>query len=342
MLTNIYQLVAPKTIALNLNDISTKNRVIVRPTMMAICAADQRYYQGRRSQEIMKAKLPLALIHESVGEVVHSPFPELPVGSKVAMIPNHNTQSSTKPLSKELYENYDANSIFLSSGADGFMQELVSLPKDRVVAYYDIADKYAVLSELLSVASHAVSRLNALAHSRRETFGVWGDGPVSYLTGMVIRALYPDAHITIIGMQVEKLSYFTFANDTHLASKIPDNFHIDHGFECTGGNGISAAINQIIKYANPQATAVLMGVSEENVPIFTRDVLEKGMLLVGSSRSGRTDFQQAIKLLENKLFRERLNPIINVANPVRNVEDINDAFMRDLATPFKTVFKWEI
>ena len=40
----------------------------------------------------------------------------------------------------------------------------------------------------------------------------------------------------------------------------------------------------------------LLGVSENNVPINTRMVLEKGLRLFGSSRSGREDFEATVQL----------------------------------------------
>ena len=85
-----------------------------------------------------------------------------------------------------------------------------------------------------------------------------------------------------------------------------------------------------------------MGVSEYKVNINTRDILEKGLTLVGSSRSGRIDFEKAIEMLSNKKFERRFKNIIELEQPVRNIKDIHRVFATDLNTAFKTVFKWEI
>ena len=85
-----------------------------------------------------------------------------------------------------------------------------------------------------------------------------------------------------------------------------------------------------------------MGVSEYKVNINTRDILEKGLTLIGSSRSGRIDFEKAIEMLSNKKFERRFKNIIEREKPVRNIKDIHKVFMTDLNTAFKTVFKWEI
>ena len=55
---------------------------------------------------------------------------------------------------------------------------------------------------------------------------------------------------------------------------------VDHAFECAGGEGSVAAIEQIIDRIN-RGTVSLLGVSENNVPINTRMVLEKGLRLFG-------------------------------------------------------------
>ena len=66
-----------------------------------------------------------------------------------------------------------------------------------------------------------------------------------------------------------------------------------------------------------------MGVSEYKVNINTRDILEKGLTLIGSSRSGRIDFEKAIEMLSNKKFERRFKNIIELEQPVRNIKDIH-------------------
>ena len=46
MIDNVYQLIAPRTVAIKFEDVDIANKVIVRPRYMAVCHADQRYFQG--------------------------------------------------------------------------------------------------------------------------------------------------------------------------------------------------------------------------------------------------------------------------------------------------------
>ena len=79
MLNTVYRLVAPRRFEVAFKDIDLfGDEIIVRPTHLSICHADQRYYQGLRPAEILREKLPMALIHEGIGEVVYIPQYEEP------------------------------------------------------------------------------------------------------------------------------------------------------------------------------------------------------------------------------------------------------------------------
>ena len=89
MLNTVYQLKRPRQFEavfkeLNLLD----DQVLVRPTYLSICNADQRYYQGTRDKKILNQKLPMALIHEGIGKVVYDPTGTFRIGEQVIMIPN--------------------------------------------------------------------------------------------------------------------------------------------------------------------------------------------------------------------------------------------------------------
>lgn len=337
MINYVYQLVSPKTISIHYDDLDTKGKVVVRPEYMALCHADQRYYQGQRSIEILRQKLPMALVHECCGVVVADDTGIFKVGQKVVMIPNTPTTSSDI-----IYENYRKGSYFLSSGHDGFMREFVAMSPDRVVPYDGIKGNVAAITEFISVGIHAIKRFEKIAHETRGDIGVWGDGSLAYALCNSLHALLPDARIHVVGMDPQKLAHFTFVHKTYFSNELPKDFVIDHAFECCGGEGSQYAIDDVIKYINPQGTLMLLGVSENKVPVYTRNVLEKGMTLVGCSRSGYEDFEGALEVMKNPEVQSRLSKIICDTDPVCCVDDIHRVFGEDLSTPFKTVFRWNI
>jgi ribitol-5-phosphate 2-dehydrogenase len=80
--------------------------------------------------------------------------------------------------------------------------------------------------------------------------------------------------------------------------------------ECTGGRFSESAINQGIDILKPGGHLLAMGVSEELVPINTRDVLEKGITIYGSSRSSVRDFKQVLKVMENPDCQDTLRRLL--------------------------------
>lgn len=337
MINCTYQLVYPRTFSVKYSEVDIEKDIIVRPKYMSICHADQRYYLGKRNVSILKKKLPMALIHESCGEVVYDKAGKFKVGQNVVMIPNF-----PKKVRPGEYENYSLGAKFLSSGYDGFMREFVELPYDRLVPFEDIPLQIATVCEFISVGVHAINRFNLCAHRYRDVIAVWGDGSLSYVIACLLKILFKNAKIIVVGKNKTKLSYFSFVDEAYLTDELPSDLKFDHAFECVGAHGSFYAIDDIIRCIRPQGTAMLLGVSEDKVAINTRDILEKGLTLIGCSRSGKVEFESAVNFLKNSVFQRRLMAIIDEAKPVKNISDIHEVFAYDAKNMFKTVFKWNI
>ncbi|MCR5796535.1 MAG: alcohol dehydrogenase catalytic domain-containing protein [Eubacterium sp.] len=342
MLNAVYRLVAPRRIEIEFSDIDLRNEnVIVRPTYLSVCNADQRYYQGTRGEEVLKEKLPMALIHEGIGEVLHDSKGEFKPGELVVMIPN--TPEELNEDGQIIGENYRRTSKFRASGFDGFMQDVVEIRRDRILRLPPDIDRHvAAFTEIVSVSVHALSRFDKIAHERRDAVGIWGDGNLGFITALFFHVMFPDTKLYVFGLNRDKLSDFSFADDTFLVNKIPESLKIDHGFECVGGEGAPKAINQIIDYINPEGTISILGVSENPVAINTRMILEKGLRVFGSSRSGRVDFMKTIELYKSHPeLVDYLKNIVGAVVKVRTIDDMKRAFELDSQTNFgKTIMEW--
>lgn len=342
MLNCVYRLIAPRSIEpvqLEVPMLGT-SAVAVRPTHLSICNADMRYYLGARDAEVLARKLPMALIHEGIGRVLSDPSGAFAPGQRVVMLPNNPHEAD--PF---IAENYLRSSEFCGSGFDGFMQECLYLPARRVLALPEgVDDETAAFTEIVSVAMHAVTRFEAIAHARRDCVGVWGDGNLGYIVALILRMRYPSMRIVVVGRNAYKLNDFTFVDDAFTSYDVPAGLAVDHAFECCGGDGAAAAIDQIIDAVQPEGTVSLLGVSENPVPVNTRMVLEKGLRLFGSSRSGRADFEAVVSL-----YREKpevlgyLSLLVGDVVPVRAVSDMTRAFEADLRkTMGKTIMEWRV
>jgi len=339
MINRLFRLVSSRRIEIVEREIELQgSQLLIRPEYLSICAADQRYYWGKRKKEILNQKLPMALIHEGIGTVLYDPTGKVKSGTKVVMIPNVPDEAAAP----EVKENYGLHSSFCSSNKDGFMQDFVQLPKERVIVLPS-EDKVYVLSELLSVAYNAVNSMQDMKDGKGKKIGIWGDGNVGYVTALALRYLYPEAEVYVFGKHRKKLQYFSFVTETYLIDEIPEKLLLHQSYECVGGDGNKDAIEQIIAHMYPQGEIALMGVNEDPVPINTRVILEKGLRLVGNSRSSKEDFEQAIALImENANARAYLTNMISKVVTVRTEEDIYEAFEEDSMNDFKTIMEWRV
>ncbi len=339
MLNTVYRLVAPRRFEVAFNDIDlNSDQVVVRPTHLSICHADQRYYQGSRPAEVLAKKLPMALIHEGIGEVVYDRLGEFKPGELVAMIPN--TPTETDPY---ISESYLRSSQFRGSGFDGFMQDNVAMNRDRVIRLPQDMDRtVGAFTEIVTVSVQALRRFEKYSHERRDVVGIWGDGNLGYITSVLFRYMFPDTKLIIFGTGKEKLNTFSFADETYLVWDIPEGLEVDHAFECVGSEASQKAIDQIIDHIKPEGTISLLGVSEYPVPINTRMVLEKGLRLFGTSRSGREDFEKTVQLYEeNPEILGYLSNLVGAQIEVNSIADMTKAFEMDIHKSMgKTIMIW--
>jgi len=340
VINQVYQLVAPRQFEVTYNNEDIKsNKVIIRPLYLSICAADQRYYTGSRDEKVLKKKLPMSLIHEGVGEVVYDSQGIYEIGTKVILVPN-------TPIEKDdvIAENYLPSSKFRSSGFDGFMQDYVFMDHDRVVEIDESIEDLSTIaySELVSVSWHAIQRFERKSNANKNSFGIWGDGNLGYITAILLRKLYPNAEISVFGKTDYKLSHFSFVDHIYHIHDVPDDVTFDHGFECVGGKGSQSAVNQIIDIIAPEGTICLLGVSEYPIEVNTRLVLEKGITMSGSSRSRAQDFRDIAEFYKNNPdVVEKLSLLKGSEFEVKTINDAVKAFETDLSTSWgKTVIKW--
>lgn len=340
--TNVTQLIRPyrfKTVEKEKE--KRDSDLVIKPTMACICAADLRYYTGNRRPEALEKKLPMALLHEGIGVVLTDSQNGHRKGERVVIVPNvpgYIHDPKTYPTPEECcvackqgvhFENHCKNVHFLSSGHDGMTQTKLVHPGLCTVRIPDtVPDEVAVLSELTTVCynaaykAHMAEKLNS-----RSRVLLFGDGAVGYTLYAVLSHIFglgPDA-IHVVGMNKEKLANFKNATTYIFGDEIPGDFSL--AFECVGGKGITGAADLAIRKMLPGGMLVLMGVSEDDIPINTRDVLEKGLSLIGSSRSSRVDYKTVMEYMEDKGFQETLLRLHSTpAFVIQEPKDLNLAF----------------
>lgn len=332
--------------------------VVVEPVLASICHADIRYYTGNRRKEALNRKLPMSLFHEGIGKIVESNSTVKHVDEKVVIVPNiPRYVLEQKPKSSCCHscasgnpDNYCEEGVFLGSGYDGIGQSRLVLPEDNIFSIPKvIPDEIAVLTELCSVSLHAIKQLEEEIDVSSQKVAVFGDGPVGFLTASMLHfyCQIPKEQLIVFGTSATKLQQFDFAK-TQMVSNFDfkDSSGISVAFECTGGKFSESAINQAIDLIDRKGRLVLLGVTEEKVPINTRDILEKGIKIFGSSRSGYDEFKTLMNVLQNKQLQKNLKKLlpdapIQINNSSDLTEAMEEASQNKKWKKFNLLFNWE-
>lgn len=333
MLSKGYKIVSPKTFEIFFENIEEKeDEAIIKIEKASICKADIRYYLGARDKNILGLKYPLRLIHEAVGIVLRDKSGNFKVGDRVVLIPNivkECYKECNKCKDSSLGENYCPYATFVSSNSDGFSCEFLSYPvKNMIKINSNIESNIAVFSELSSVAFAALRRVDDL---NNKTIAVWGDGVVGYILCSVLKNTTRNSKIIIVGNNKYKLDKFP-CDEIYLSSdelKLYET-NIDIAFECVGGEKAQNAIKQILNVINIGGKIVLTGVSENNIEISTRKILEKGLSITGSTRSSILDFKKSIELMENSSYSKCIEKLFIDELNIENIIDYYDAFEKEL------------
>ncbi|WP_312647389.1 alcohol dehydrogenase catalytic domain-containing protein [Aminipila sp.] len=304
--------------------------LVIKPQFLNICKADLRYYLGLREQNILALKYPLCLIHEAIGEVVkESEIGNIKKNEKVVLIPNRlpeckrDKECAYVCLDLSLGKNYCPESVFASSNADGFLREYLAYKEDSTVKLTTIENEASyVFLELVSVACAAVRRVDI---NKFDEVIVWGSGNMAYITSAVIKYCYGKS-VTVVGRNETRLKQFQFCDTLSVLQAKKKDLKRNLFFECVGGSNSQEAINQIIIEGAIGAEIVLMGVPTQNPAINTRGILEKGIIMKGTTRSEREDFLTAVKCFENHSFRKEIEKLIIDIIEIRNIYDVQKCF----------------
>lgn len=310
--------------------------ILVRPRYLSVCAADQRYFQGNRPPEVLARKLPLALFHEAVGEVLRDPSGELAPGTFCVLLPGGVDSSEDD-------SNYKRGSFFRSSNADGFCQEVMCLDRRELLPIHGEPVWPYVFAELMSVCCQALRKLESRFYLSKGTkIGVWGDGAMSYMMALTLSRLRPTCPVSVFGKHDDKLINFSFVTRQVNIASHTEPTDVDVAIECVGGAGAQSAIAQAIDALVPNGILMLMGVSEIQPIVPTRLVLEKGLTIMGSSRSTRLDFESSMKLIAQKDVQNSLFKIVSNHRSFSNASELIDVFVEDKHAPYKTVLRKNI
>jgi len=328
--SRVFEVVGPYKMRERREEISEipEGCVLLRVLLTGICHADLRYVSCSRPPHILRERLPLPVFHEGIAKIVEvgDGVQNFRQDDLVVVVPNIPCYIQDPEKYPDIYracescrpggpgENLCRDVKFLSSNAPGLSRTFLVHPASCIFKVPEgIPDEIAVLTEPLTVIKRAIELVDVNYNSH---VAVLGGGFMGFITAATLSRIVgiskPNLLVTdIFDFKLEKFEGFATTLNVRETS-IPDDFSssFDIAFECAGGKAAESTIKQALTLLSPGGTCMLIGVSEEAIPIKTRIILEKGLTLKGTTRSAAIDYPEVLKWLKRGDFTETLRKII--------------------------------
>jgi len=318
--------------------------VLLRPRVTGVCASDLKLYAGTRDRKALSKKLPLALLHEGVAEVVEAgATAALRPGTRVVPVPNIPCYIAYPDLypSKDAGclacrpggagENYCLHHLYLSSNTDGLAQSVFRHPGALCVPLPpELPDRFAAMAEPLTTILAGYEKAPIRPDAR---YLILGNGPLGQLSAIVLAGFYkvPRAAIAMSGHDwpgrraaMALVGEAIDGDDRQGFAELRGK--IDIAIECVGGDANGETLEEAIECLRPGGTAVLFGPSEKSVLVNTRDMIGKGLVFIGANRSFVSHFQTVVARLGDPDVQRLLDSIVSPEKfLVRSADDLNRA-----------------
>jgi len=344
--SRVFEVVGPYQLRERWEEITSlpDNCLLLKTRLTGICHADLRYVSCSRPPEILRERLPLAVFHEGVAEIVEvgSSVGILSKGDPVVIMPNIPCYVHDPSKYPDIYrackacrpegagENLCEDVRFLASSAQGLSRTFLVHPASCVFPVPEsIPEEIAVLTEPLTVINRAIKQSGVSFDDR---VVVLGGGFMGFVTAAVLSGIVgiPKNNLLVTDIFDFKLEkYKDFATTINTKDRMPGKEFLsafDVAFECAGGRAAEATIDQAFSLLSPGGICVLVGVSEEKIPVKTRTILDKGLTLKGTTRSAAIDYPDVLEWLKLEEFRKMLAQIVYPkVFPAKDVEFIISA-----------------
>lgn len=318
--------------------------LLLETRLTGICHADLRYVSCSRPPEVLRERLPLCVFHEGVARVVEigGNVQNFSEGDLVVIVPNIPCYVHDPKKYPDIYracracrpegigENLCEDVRFISSNANGLSRTFFIHPAACVFPVPDaVPEEIAVLAEPLTVIARAIKQVKIGFDDR---VAVLGGGFMGFITAAVLSRIVgvPKDNLLvtdIFNFKLEKFKDFAAVINTkeqQIRKELLSSFNL--AFESAGGRAAEATVDQALSLLASGGTCMLVGVSEEKVPIKTRTILEKGLTVKGTTRSAAIDYPQVLEWLKKEELRKTLSRIIYPKTFVaENCEDIVSA-----------------
>jgi threonine dehydrogenase-like Zn-dependent dehydrogenase len=292
--------------------------LLLKVRMVGLCGTDLNSFRGKNPM----VTFPRIPGHEVAATIVAGSKynPVLAAGVNVTMSPyTHCGKCASclrdRPNACELNET-------LGVQRDGALTEYIAIPAEKLYAA-NLTIKELCLVEPLTVGFHAVARGRVTAQDSVAVFGCGGVG-----LGAIAASSFRGARTIGVDVDDEKLNLArkTGATETINTSKAPLHQRL---IELTNGLGPDVIIEAVglphtfraaVEEVSFTGRVVYIGYAKEPVAYETRLFVQKELDILGSRNALPEDFQQVIRMLEDRRF-----PVVDAVSSVLSMADAPDA-----------------
>jgi len=276
--------------------------VMVKLKYVGFCGSDLSTYLGKNPM----VKYPRVPGHEISGviEAIGNGVPEgFSPGEPVTVVPYTNCGQCPSCRRGRTYACQFNQTLGVQR--DGAMQELISVPWQKILKAPKLSELELAMVEPLTVGFHAIERGRV---TDSDTVMVLGCGMIG--AGAIVRAALRGATVIAVDIDDHKLSLASELGAHHTVNSKTSDLHAELVKLC-GGDGpdvvVEAAGNPITYRAAVEEVAftgrvICIGYAGSEVSFATKLFVQKEMDIMGSRNATPEDFRAVISYLERGTF----------------------------------------
>jgi L-iditol 2-dehydrogenase len=288
-----------------------ENEILLRMRSASVCGSDLGFYNYTPAYQKF-AKVPTIMGHEFAGEIaeVGSAVTEFSAGDRVSV--ESVLYCGKCKFCRRGETNICQNFTVFGMHRNGAFAEYVSVDQKYLHRLpNEVSMLEAGVAEPLSVIVNAFEDVSAPIRSD-STACIIGPGPLGLFSAEILQAKgVRDLLIMGIGIDEyrldlanKKLSYETLNTESEDPSERKNSMTDGYGFDTViVAAGASAALRSAIPLVSKGGQVVVIGIFPEDVSIAASDLVRRQISLRGSYGSAWKHYEEAIRLLKQKLVR---------------------------------------
>jgi 2-desacetyl-2-hydroxyethyl bacteriochlorophyllide A dehydrogenase len=276
--------------------------VMVKLKYVGFCGSDLSTYMGKNPM-VKYPRVPgheISGVIEACGEGVPEGFE---AGEPVTVVPYTNCGQCPSCRRGRSYACQFNQTLGVQR--DGAMQELISVPWQKILKAPKLSELELAMVEPLTVGFHAIERGRV---TDSDTVMVLGCGMIG--AGAIVRAVLRGAKVIAVDIDDHKLNLARELGAQHTVNSLSSNLH-EELKKLTDGDGpdvvVEAAGNPITYRAAVEEVAftgrvICIGYAGSEVSFATKLFVQKEMDILGSRNATPEDFRAVISYLERGTF----------------------------------------